>query len=264
MAISVETAFLIFGGILFIGYFGEIVSKRFSVPSALLLLLIGFMLKLGGYVDSDSITSIQALFSALALIVLLFDGGLTLHLQTVLFKSGRVLAMAIICTILALMVSYLLFTALGLNPFVGAILGAIAGGIGSAITISMLNSLNLSEKIKNFLTLESSITDVFSIILAIVLTDALISGNIELQTIGQGIAARFSVGLIIGAIAGFISITTLSKIQKGYSYMLTFAIVLILYAITEFLAGSGAIAVLVFGILFGNEALIRKDRKSVV
>ncbi|MEK6982129.1 MAG: cation:proton antiporter [Candidatus Micrarchaeota archaeon] len=261
MAITTESAFLIFGGILIIGYFGELLAKKFSVPSALLLLLIGYLLKFTGYVEIESIVGIQDLFGSLALIVLLFDGGLTLNLREVLFKSGRVLLLAFLTTVVAIILSIALFNFLGINPIIGAIFGAIAGGIGSTTTISIASSLKLPDRIKNFLTLESSITDVFSIILTIVLTQTLLSGSIDFQIISQGIASRFSTGLIIGAVTGIISLAILSKIQKGYNYMVTFAIVLILYAVTEFLAGSGAIAVLVFGLLFGNENAIRNALK---
>ena len=256
--VSTESSFLIFGSILIIGYLGELLSKRFAVPSALLLLLIGFSLRLSGYVDVSALVSIQDLFGSLALIVLLFDGGLSLNLYEIVFKSGRVLSNAILTTILGIAGCVLLFSLLGFNPIMGAILGAIAGGIGSTTTISITKGLSLPPQIKNFLTLESSMTDVFSIILALVLTQALISGAVDLQSIGQGILGKFTIGAFAGIFAGIASIMVLAKIEKGYNYMITFALFLILFAITDFFGGSGAIAVLIFGVVFGNEAAIRK------
>src|SRR3989339_1842037 len=129
--VSTESSFLIFGSILIIGYLGELLSKIFAVPSALLLLLIGFSLRLSGYVDVSALVSIQDLFGSLALIVLLFDGGLSLNLYEIVFKSGRVLSNAILTTSLGIAGCVLLFSLLGFNPIMGAILGAIAGGIGS-------------------------------------------------------------------------------------------------------------------------------------
>jgi cell volume regulation protein A len=66
------------------------------------------------------------------------------------------------------------------------------------------------------------------------------------------------VGLVLGAFLGVLSLATLSKIEKGYNYVVTFALMLSIYAVTELLAGSGAIAVLVFGVVFGNETAIRR------
>src|SRR3989338_9914050 len=137
MAIPVETVLLIFGGLIFVGYFGELLSKRFSVPSALLLLAIGFAFKLTGFVNVESFIGFQDIFSTLALIILLFDGGLSLNIFEVLFKSGRVLAVGFIITVLSMIGTGLLFMLMGFNPLIGAILGAISGGLGSSTTISI-------------------------------------------------------------------------------------------------------------------------------
>ncbi|MFA6530772.1 MAG: cation:proton antiporter [Candidatus Micrarchaeia archaeon] len=258
MALSVEGTFLILGGIIIIGYLGELFSKKFAVPSALLLLIIGYALKLSGYVELGSLNGIQDFFGSLALIVLLFDGGLSINIYEILFKSGRMLLNSLLTMGLGVIGTTILFTALGLDPLLGAITGAIVGGIGSTTTISILRGLSLPSSVKNFLTLESSITDVFAIIFTIVLTQAVISGNIDVQTICQGIAGKFAVGIIFGIVVGVLTIAFSSKIEKGYNYMVTLAIVLMLFAITEFLGGSGAISALIFGIALGNETTVRK------
>ena len=89
MAIGIETVFLILGGLIFIGYFGEHLSRRLTIPVAFLLLLIGFGLRFSGIVDAQDFLGIQGIFGTLALIVLLFDGGLSLNLYDAVFKSGR-------------------------------------------------------------------------------------------------------------------------------------------------------------------------------
>jgi len=262
MAIPVETVLLIFGGLIFVGYFGELLSKRFSVPSALLLLAIGFTFKLTGFVNVESFIGFQDIFSTLALIILLFDGGLSLNIFEVLFKSGRVLAVGFIITVLSMIGTGLLFMLMGFNPLIGAILGAIAGGLGSSTTISIVKGLSLPPEIKNYLVLESSITDVFSIIFAIVFTQALVYGTFDISFISQGIVGRFSIGAFLGIMVGVASILMLSRIEKGYNYVITFAIMLILYSVAEFLGGSGAISVLTFGLLLGNEVTVRKIVRS--
>ena len=258
MAITVEIAFLILGGIIVIGYFGELLSKRFAIPTALLLLVMGYGLKLTGFVDVGDFIGIQDLFGSLALIVLLFDGGMSLNIMEVLFKSGKVLVVGLLITVFSMIGAAALFYAFGFDPLIGAILGAIAGGIGSSTTISIAKSISIPEEIRNFLTLESSITDIFSIILALVLTQALISGILDIQVIAQGIVGKLAIGIFIGLITGIAAMLALSRIEKGYNYMVTFAMVLLLYSVAEFLNGSGAIAVLAFGLVIGNETLIRK------
>ncbi len=191
--------------------------------------------------------------------MLLFDGGLSLNLRGVLFRSGRVVLTGALITFLAIIGCYLFFAFfLGVDPLIGAIFGALAGGIGSATTISIVRGLSLPKEIGDFLTLESSITDVFSIILTIVFTGALISGSLDLQFLGQSVMSRFSVGVMLGAALGLLSLALLSRIEKGYNYVVTFALMLMIYALIELLGGSGAIGVLIFGIVFGNETEIRR------
>ncbi|MBS3068423.1 cation:proton antiporter [Candidatus Micrarchaeota archaeon] len=258
MAIGIEGAFLVFGGIIIIGYIGELFSKKFSIPSTIMLLLIGYLLKVSGYVDVADLTGLQSLFGTLALIILLFDGGLTLNILDVLFKSGRIFLMSILITVASMFAAGFLMQGFGFDFLIGAIVGAIAGGIGSTTTISILKGLELPKDVGRFLTLESSITDIFSIILTIVLTQNLLSGFIDVQMIGQGILSTFSVGTLVGIVGGILFISIFSRIEKGYSYMVMLGVILILYALSEFFGGSGAIGVLIFSIMLGNENLVRK------
>ncbi|MCI0503157.1 cation:proton antiporter [Candidatus Micrarchaeota archaeon] len=259
MPTSLESTFLIFGSIIIIGYLGELVSKRFSLPSALFLLLIGQTLRLSGYADAGALISIQEIFGTLALVILLFDGGVSLNLNTLMFRSGRVVMVGALITLFAIAAcSTFFYYVLGTDPLIGAIFGALAGGIGSATTLSIVRGLSLPRLIEDFLTMESSVTDVFSIILTIVFTGALVSGSLDLQFLGSGVASRFSVGVVLGAAMGILSLAILSKIEKGYDFVITFALTLMLFAICELLGGSGAMAVLVFGVTFGNEKLIRR------
>ena len=257
MVLSVEYAFLILGGLIFIGYFGELLSRRFTVPVALLLLFIGFGLKMAGITDAQDFVGIQGIFGTLALIVLLFDGGMSLNIYEAVFKSGRSLTVGFTTTIFASILTALLFFVIGLNALIGAIIGAIVGGIDTGITLSITRSMTIPEKVKNFLTIESSSNDVLSIILALLLTQALIMGAIDVQVLAQGIVGKFAIGIFVGLMVGIASTLLLAHIEKGYNYMVTLAIVLLLFAVTEFLNGSGAIAVLVFGIILGNETVVR-------
>jgi len=224
-------------------------------------LLIGYGIKLSGFADAKDFVGMQELFGSFALIVLLFDGGMCLNIFDVIFKSARALCVGATITLISMVASAALFMLMGFNALTGAILGAVAGGIGSTTTISIVKSLSLPKQIRNFLTLESSITDIFSIIFAIVLTETLVSGTINFQVIFSGIIGNFAIGLLIGMAAGMGVILLFSKIQKGYNYMMTFATVILLYAVTELLSGSGAIAVLAFGVILGNELPIRKTFK---
>lgn len=253
---GIETFFLILGSIILIGYFSELFAKKTNIPNVLLLLAIGYLLQVTGYANATNIGGFMGVFATLALIILLFEGGLSLNILDVLFKSGRVFAISFWITVTSIIVGALVMKLFGFDYMVGAIVGAIAGGIGSATTISIIKGLNVPPQIGLFLTLESSITDVFSIILTIVFTQSLLSGNLDALFIGQGILSNFSVGLLLGIAVGAAVILMFSKIDKAYNYIVVLAITLLLYAVSELFAGSGAISVLVFAVILGNKGLI--------
>ncbi|MBI4210047.1 MAG: cation:proton antiporter [Candidatus Diapherotrites archaeon] len=255
---GIETVFLILGGIILIGYFSELFAKKTNIPNVLLLLALGYLLQVTGYANAADLSGIMGIFATLALIILLFEGGLSLNILDVLFKSGRVFLMAVGLTVASVLGGALVMKAFGFDWMVGAIVGALAGGIGSATTISVLRGLKVPEGINLFLTLESSITDVFSIVLTIVFTQSLLSGSINALFIGQGILGTFSVGLVFGVAAGIMGLFLFRKIEKGYYYMVVLALTLLLYALAELFGGSGAIAVLILAIILGNEGMIMR------
>ena len=60
---------------------------------------------------------------------------------------------------------------------------------------------------------------------------------------------------LVGVIGGIIWIVLIIKVFKEHSYMMVIAYVVLLYVITEFLQGNGAIACLFFGLILKNSKL---------
>jgi cell volume regulation protein A len=65
--------------------------------------------------------------------------------------------------------------------------------------------------------------------------------------------AKFSVGVMIGVVIGIVFLRILLLLQKEeLTYMVTLGIILLSYVISEELKGNGALAVLILGIILGN------------
>jgi len=113
----------------------------------------------------------------------------------------------------------------------------------------------VSEKCSTILSLESAITDVLCIVFSLIVIEMILKGTfVDLSTIGQSIVSRFSIGAVFGVILGVIWLGILKRIAKAsYAYMLTLAVVLLAYALAEFLGGSGSLCSLLFGLMLGNE-----------
>jgi len=263
MAVETLVAFSIIAGIIFIGFLGEMLFRRYRIPGVLLLLATGYLLgPMFHIVDVEVMIGLEFIFAPLALIILLFDGGIQLNIYRLVHESGRGVLLGLIGLALAIGAVAGVWVYLGNGWLTGIILGAIVAGTSSAIVIPIARGMDISDTARQTLTIESSLTDVVSVVLVLSLMGALISGHASVEGTTQSIISSFSIGAILGGIFGmaWISLSTRLRHLKFY-YMLTLAIMLVLYILTEAFAGSGAIAALVFGIMLGNMGEIGKMLK---
>ena len=260
MALETLVAFAILAGIILIGFFGELLFRRFKIPSVLILLATGYLLgPITGIVDVDLMVGLQYIFAPLALMILLFDGGIQLNIYRLVHESGRGIILGGLGLLFSIGAVAAIWIMLGNDLLSGLLIGAIVAGTGSAIVIPISRGMDISEKVRQTLTIESSVTDVISVVLVLSLTGALISGHATIEGTTQSVIASFSIGAVLGGLFGMAWINLSDKLRRlNFYYMLTLAIMLVLYIITEFMAGSGAIAALVFGIMLGNMGEIGK------
>jgi cell volume regulation protein A len=141
-----------------------------------------------------------------------------------------------------------------LSALYGVLFGVIFGGSSSVVVVSLASKIKISEKGSTILILESAITDIFSIVIAIAIIDILITGQADVLAIGMGIGGKFLIGALVGLSLGFAWLFALKKVSTlPFSYMLTLGAVLFGYAVSEVIGGSGVLSVLLFGLILGNE-----------
>ena len=260
MAFETEIFFALIAGIIFVGFAGEVMFRKIGIPGVLLLLLIGYALGPAlGFLDVQLLESMQFLINPLALLLLTFGGGMQMNIYRLVHESNRALLLAAIVTVFSIAVVAGIWVALGYNLMLGIILGAILAGTASEMVGPIAEGLTMTKKAVQALSLESATTDVLSVVLTIILTTLLVGGEITIQGAGKEIASFISIGVVMGLVFGMGWIS-LSKRMESYkfSYILTLAILLIAYVLTDFIGGSGAIAALLFGIVLGNYREIGK------
>ena len=92
----VVLAFVVAGTIIILGFLGEEFSKRTSIPDPILLLLFGVLLgPVFNMFSQEQLSSITPYFAALALIIILFDGGLNMKIQEAIRNSPRALVLGL-------------------------------------------------------------------------------------------------------------------------------------------------------------------------
>jgi len=254
----VTLALILAGGIVAIGFLGNYLFERTGFPDMILLLVLGIIIgPLTGLVNAGAVTPLAPYLAALALVFILFDGGMAMNIYRVFSESPRaaVLAFAGFGLNVAVTTFFMAYIVLRDLPiFYSMLFGTILGGSSSIVVISLSSKIGVSEKCSTILSLESAITDILCIVFSLVVIEIILKGSVDPIMIGQSIASRFSTGIVLGVFLGLLWLSVLKRIVKSpYSYMLTLAVVLLAYALSEFLGGSGSLCSLLFGIVLGNE-----------
>ena len=254
-------AFLVAAVIIILGFLGEEFFKRTSIPDPLLLLLLGVLMgPIFQFFAQDELLAITPYFSALALIIILFDGGLNMKIRGAVKNSPRALIMALMgWTLNVLITAALCKVFLGWRLLNGLLLGSIVGGGSSLIVIALTRKLGVNEEVETLLSLESILTDVLCTVGAFAAINIILSGEISLEVVLSSVGIAFSVGILVGLGFGVVWLFALEKLKgKPNAYMLTLAVLFLTYVVATILGGSGAISALFLGLIIGNNGSIAK------
>lgn len=258
--------FVAFSALLFAGVLTSIVFDRFGVPALLLFLAIGMLAGSdgpGGFHFED--TAFSQLIGVLALVYILFAGGLTTEWAATrpVLKEGVLLATCGVlptATIVGIFVKYVL----NFSWIEGLLLGAIISSTDAAAVFSVLRakSLNLKGHLKPLLEFESGSNDP----MAVFLTVGFIGLLTDPDARPAGMLLAFVLQMLLGAAGGYIMgqvmIFFVRRLRLGHDGLypvLTLSLVLLTYGILDLMGGNGFLAVYVAGIVIGNRKFVHKQ-----
>ncbi len=274
ISLSVEFVFLMISIIIIIGYLGLILFKKTKISEIVVLLLLGLMIgpiatELGfviiGPVEFSLFESFLPFFASFALIMILFEGGMSLNF----FKTIKALPSSLAFTISVFCIG-IIFTVISLfglgqigffefDPLLAIFIGAIVGGTSSAVIVPVVRNTRACDETKTLLNLESALTDSLCVISVVAIAEVFLLGAISYEAIISSILANFSIAAVLGFTFGIMWLKILSFIHKRkYEYLATISSLLLLYVLVQTFGGNGAIAALVFGIVLGNSEDITK------
>ena len=250
--------------VIILGVLGEAFFKKTGIPDIAFLMVLGVVIgPVFGIIQPEAVIEIVPYFAALALIIIMFDGGYNLHIGNVL-KTAH---FAIVLVILGFAVSVGIVAAfghygLGWEWMDSILLGAIVGGSSSIIVFGLVRKLRISDEAKSVLSFESALTDIFATIIAFILFEAILSGQFDLDLLGQTIGRAVAVGLILGFGVGIPWMFFISKLTNAqHNYMLTLGVLFLLFFLANSFGESGALTALVFGLMLGNKKYLVKKLK---
>ena len=254
---SAHVILLAAGVVIFLGVAGEAFFKKTGVPDVAFLMVLGVVIgPIFGIIGPDAVIQVVPYFAALALIIIMFDGGLNLDIKHVVRTAHFSVTLAILGFILSVVIiAVAAHYALEWMWLESILLGAIVGGSSSAIVFGLVRNIKISEETKSMLSFESALTDILATIVAFILFEAVLAGSFDLQTLQETIGRAVIVGLVLGFGVGIPWMYVSTKLGNAqHAYMLTLGILFVLFFLANSFGESGALTALVFGLMLGNKS----------
>ncbi|MEW5983746.1 MAG: cation:proton antiporter [Acidobacteriota bacterium] len=252
---TVPLLFALIGGVILIGFLANLLFRLTRIPSVLLLVAIGVVMgPVTGWIRSDELITIAPFFGALALLVILFEGGLELEIGHVVRHAPRAAVLAVVVfglsmASVAVAARYLA----GLSWLTAFMLGAILGAISPAIALPVVSGLSVRDEVKTIVKLEAAIGEVLLIVSVVLLIDSHATGAAGAMNWAWGFGKSLFVALVVASVAGVLWSRLIGWIgREPLAYMLTLGMLCLLYFAVEELGGSPAIAALLFGLMLAN------------
>lgn len=243
--------------VVLVSYIFDLGAKHVRIPSVVLLILTGIVVRIG--MDSVGweiplVNNLLPVIGTLGLILIVLEGALDLSLtKDKMGVMGRATASAAIglavTGALAASVFHFWLGAEWRSAWLYAVPVAV---ISSAVAIPA--AANLSSKFREFVVYESSISDILGVLLFYALLDG--KG-------GFGFTALFSVGnIIISTCAGVVFALALywliNRIEAHVRFVPMIAGIAMLYAGGKLMGLAPLILVMVMGLILNNTFLLRR------
>ncbi len=190
-----------------------------------------------------------------ALIVILFDGGVSLGWSRVRPRVGAVVTLGLGATILTAGVMAVAAHALfGFGWSTAAVLGVALAPTDPAVVFSVIGEGRLAERPKTILEAESGANDPIAIALMIGVLAA-IDGGSWLPTVTTTLARQLAIGLVVGVAGAWMTrkpLKHLTEPRETLQPIVALSAAGLIFGTATAIHGSGFLAVFVAGLLLGD------------
>lgn len=255
------------GGIIVLGVLGDFLFSKTKIPTPVILMLAGIALGPATHIlKSDIFFEIAPYFGTFALILILFEGGLDLEFDLVIRQFSSALLLGFLSFILGTAgITSLCLILFQMEMTDALFYGFIFGGTSPAVILAVLPRLSISKNLKTLLSLEAVISEVLTVISVIIYIKILEDGQYEGLSVLNHILTSIGISFLLAVFSGLIWSRFMGYFSKqNLAYMLTLGFILLLYTLTDFLGGEGAITILAFGILLGNSKILATKSQSML
>ena len=247
---------LIAGGLLAAGIVGALLADRVRVPGLLLFLALGMLAGsqgIGGIEFSNM--ELARTLGTIALILILFEGGLTAGWSEIRPVLGTAASLATIGTVLtALVAGFAAKLIFGIGTLEGMIVGAAIAATDSAAIFAVLRRSTLEKRLARSLEGESGMNDPVALLLVIGFIEWIQEPGYGLADMAGLLALKLAVGIAVGYLVGRLAVAALSAVRlptDGIYPVATVAIAALAYGVAEIAHGSGLLATYLAALALG-------------
>jgi NhaP-type Na+/H+ or K+/H+ antiporter len=250
--------------IVVLGVAAQWLAWRLKFPSILFFLVFGFIAgPIANFLHPDSLMGDLLLpIVSISVALILFEGGLTLRLQELRDVGKVVIVLILVGAIITLIIASIsAYYILNLDIRLSILLGAILVVTGPTVIGPLLSTIRPIKRINTILKWEGIMIDPLGAILAVLVFEAILAGNISEATpvIFIGIFKTLIIGGVIGFGMAQLLIQLLRKFLIPDFLQEAVALVMVIAAFVVsniFQPESGLLTVTLMGLFMDNQKVV--------
>jgi cell volume regulation protein A len=247
----------------FVALLGMRVADRISLPYAAIFLVAAVLL--GEIFPSvEQLLSIRDVerIAVVALIVILFHGGLHIGLGRFRRAVGPILALGVLGTFLtAGTIAVAAHYVLGLSWIEAGLVGAAIAPTDPAVTFSVFGAREVRGRSGTILEGEAGMNDPVGIALMIGMIELATADDGSLGIVAEEFLVEMSLGLVAGVAGALLLLPVIRRVRLTGPALYPIRVLAgagIIYGLASVAGGSGFLAVFVAGVVLGDAAAPRK------
>jgi cell volume regulation protein A len=258
---------LVAGALLAAGILGALLAERMRIPGLLLFLALGMLAGsegIGGIEFTD--TELARTLGTIALVLILFEGGLTAGWSEIRPVLGTAASLATIGTaVTAALAGLAAKWIFGLSILEGMLVGAAVAATDSAAIFAVLRRSTLEKRLARSLEGESGMNDPVALLLVIGFIEWIQKPGYGLADMAGLLVLKLALGAAVGLALGRLAVTALNRVRlptDGIYPVATIAIAALAYGLAEVVHGSGLLATYLTALALGSSSI--PARRTIV
>jgi NhaP-type Na+/H+ or K+/H+ antiporter len=246
----------------FAGITAQVVAAYLRLPSIVLLLVFGILLGSDalGLLHPHVLGTGLEVIVALATAIILFEGGLNLDLREMGRVSVSLQLLVTLGTLITLLGGSMAAHWLGEFPWnIAFLYASIVVVTGPTVISPLLKQINVDRQVATLLEGEGVLIDPVGAILAFVVLDTILNGDVDPINAIIGLLLRLGVGAAIGAAGGYLMSLIFKRadvLSLELKNLVVLAVLWSLFTLAQMIRSeSGVMTTVIAGAVFANSSV---------